>query len=54
MKDLYIVLAGSPFDGFSHYGVFDSFEQAQKWADEVIGFTAEWWVSKLESPEENA
>ena len=54
MNDQYIVLAGSPFDGFTHYGMFDSFEQAQEWADGVIGFNTEWWVAKLESPEEKA
>jgi len=54
MNDQYIVLAGSPFDGFTHYGMFDSFEQAQEWADGVIGFNTEWWVAKLQSPEENA
>jgi len=32
-----------------------SFEKAQDWADETIGFNTEWWVAKLESPQkENA
>ena len=52
---MYIVLSGSTFDGFTHYGMFDSFDNAQKWADESIGFNSDWWVAKLESPEqENA
>jgi hypothetical protein len=51
---MYIVLAGSPFDGFTHYGMFDSFEKAQDWADETIGFNTEWWVAKLESPQKES
>ena len=46
---MFIVLVGNPFDGFTHYGTFDSFENAQKWADETIGFISDWWVAGLES-----
>ena len=52
MKEEWIILAGSPFDGFSHYGTFESFDQAQEWADTKIGFTVEWWVAKLDNPSE--
>jgi hypothetical protein len=54
MNEQYIVLAGSPFDGFTHYGTFSSFDEAQKWADGYLGFNLEWWVAKLESVEVNA
>lgn len=48
----YIVLSGSPFDGFCYYGSFSSFEEAEKWADEKIAFNSEWWVAKLDNPYE--
>jgi hypothetical protein len=50
MTDKFIVLAGNPFDGFSYYGTFESFEEAQEWADSTIGFNSEWWVAKLDNP----
>jgi hypothetical protein len=50
MIEQWIVLAGSPFDGFTHYGTFESFEQAEQWADEKIAFNSEWWVAKLDNP----
>ena len=48
MTEQYIVLKGSPFYGFTHYGVFDSFDNAEKWADETIGNEVEYWIAKLE------
>ena len=52
MNDQYIVISGSPFDGFTHYGTFDFFDKAQRWADENLGFDVEWWVARLESVSE--
>lgn len=49
MKDQYIVIAGNLFDGFTHYGVFDSFDEGQEWADSTIGFTLDWWIAKLDN-----
>lgn len=50
---MYIILSGSPFDGFKHYGPFDSFDLAEVWADRVIGIETEYWIAKLEPTGDN-
>lgn len=48
MRDNYIVAVGDPFDAMNFYGPFDSFEDAEEWADSCGRFN---WIIGLESPE---
>ena len=55
MSAQYMVTVGDPFDGFTHYGPFDSAEEANAWADNentasgVVG-NESWWVGVLNLP----
>ena len=49
MRDNYIVAVGDPFDAINFFGPFDSFEDAEWWADRNADLN--WWILGLESPE---
>lgn len=44
-----IVIAGTPIEGFTHHGPFDTFEDAEVFADKT-GITGDWWIVDLQSP----
>lgn len=49
--DKFIVIVGNPGDGFDYHGTFDNEEDAATWAERDIP-GGEWWVVKLNPPEE--
>ena len=49
MRDKYIVAVGEQFDAINFFGTFDSFEDAEEWADRNANLN--WWILGLESPE---
>lgn len=46
----YAVSYGEPFDRINFVGPFDSFDEAEVWADMEIGMHYSWWVIQLEDP----
>lgn len=42
----YIVMVGNPSDGFTHYGPFDSFDDADEWCR---GVSHDTWIVQLHS-----
>ena len=52
---MFIVLAGNPLDGLQVYGPFVTAEEADRWAErEFRHGPGEYWITKLERPEDNA
>ena len=48
----YIVISGSPGDGFRFYGPFDDFTEANDFISDNGGLRDDsWWVDHLENPE---
>jgi hypothetical protein len=49
----YLVIVGNPLDGYTHFGPFDSQNEATDWASENVDRYYEWWIGELfESVEE--
>mgnify|MGYP006297042997 CR=1 FL=1 len=50
----YTVMIGAPFDVQKFYGVFDTFDEAEEWADAntLLGFPQTWIVEILDSEHE--
>jgi len=46
---MYIVIAGTPNDGFAFTGPFDSHEEALEWAENAR-LTDDWWIAPLDAP----
>lgn len=49
MSEQRIIVTGTPIDGFTYIGPFDSFESAESYADH-IGVMGDWWITDLQSP----
>ena len=49
MSEQRIIVTGTPIDGFTYIGPFDSFESAEAYADH-IGVMGDWWITDLQSP----
>ena len=55
---MFVVIAGSPIDGYRHFGPFTSDEEATTWGEnnqdritgEEAAAHAEWWVAPLTRP----
>jgi len=52
----YIVIGGTPMDGFFYYGPFNTRGEAERWATVEFGITREqrdigYWISIIEAPE---
>jgi len=43
-----VVIVGNPLDGITLFGPFDSYRDADNWADNI----PEYWVTRLENPDE--
>lgn len=48
----YAVATGEPFDVILFYGTFDTFEDAQEWAEQEVSYTKSWWVISIDDPYE--
>jgi hypothetical protein len=46
---MYVLIIGSPIDGFHHIGPFSSREEAEKYGEEHFSST-EWWIMDLVPP----
>ena len=46
----YAVAYGEPFDRINFVGPFETFDEAEIWADFEIGSGNSWWVIQLEDP----
>ena len=44
----FIVMTGSPSDGFEFTGPFDSYDEAAEWS---AGLGEAWWIEKLHHPD---
>lgn len=44
---IYIVIIGTPIEGFEFFGPFPSFEEAQDWAYSRETLEADWWISSV-------
>jgi hypothetical protein len=44
-----IVVTGNPIDGFAYHGPFDTFEDAEEWAQNA-GVMGDWWITDLLPP----
>lgn len=49
MDEKWLVVYGDPSEGFCYVGAFDTYETAQKFAEENLR-NYNWWVSPLEPP----
>jgi hypothetical protein len=49
MSEQRIIVTGTPIDGFTYIGPFDSFDSAESYADH-IGVMGDWWITTLQSP----
>lgn len=47
---MYIVMIGTPGNGFRFYGPFECIEDAQTFATEYM--PEEWWIEKLRNPKD--
>ena len=52
MTQQYIIIDGNPVDGYQFYGPFDDGEKASYWANLELDRDPEWFVAKLNSPDE--
>jgi hypothetical protein len=43
----WLIMAGSPIDGYAYYGPFDTETEAHDWALYEVKIEATWWVSPL-------
>jgi hypothetical protein len=41
-----IVVIGSPTEGYTFHGPFDTIEEAEAWADQLKSYDS-WWVADL-------
>ena len=46
----YIVAYGEMFDSINFIGPFDTFDEAEVWADFEIASGSSWWVLGMEKP----
>lgn len=46
---MYAVAMGEMFDAIDFFGPFDSFDEAQEWADKNSGMRS-WWAVELLDP----
>lgn len=46
----YLVAYGEMFDHINFVGPFDTFDEAEIWADFEIGSGNSWWVLGMENP----
>lgn len=49
----FILISGTPIDGFSYYGPFDTPGEAHDFAENIEENQAEYWVAIINSPENN-
>lgn len=49
MSEQRIIVTGTPVEGFTFIGPFDSFDSAESYADH-IGVMGDWWITDLQSP----
>lgn len=47
--EMYAVAMGEMFDAIDFFGPFDSFDEAQEWADKNSGMRS-WWAVELLDP----
>lgn len=50
----FLVVYGSPIDGLTFCGPFDTRDEALAWADENIATEYDWWVATIFDPKEDA
>lgn len=47
---MWILIAGSPLEGFSYYGPFTDTDTAIQWAEDAKHQIDDWWLIRLEDP----
>lgn len=48
---MFIIISGSPADGFTYYGPFESPEEGIEWAGNAFAVSDQtWWLVTLETP----
>jgi hypothetical protein len=51
--EVLIVIYGNPVEGFNYFGPFHLREDALAWAEHSVPDMDDWWITNLQSPEEN-
>jgi hypothetical protein len=46
----YLIITGNPVDGLRFIGPFDSAEEANQHADDLMASYEEWWTAEMEAP----
>lgn len=48
---MYLIVSGTPADGFRYYGPFPDAETANEWADHALATKdTDWWACDLNNP----